>query len=97
MISPFALFPPEGLNFKVPNDVYKKHAEFALFELPTMLEKHSSTKMSTNHDFHRTTSLRKHKRNSSIILPAVGILMNACKNVSFAPDVEENIFKHDKY
>ncbi len=91
MNSPFAMYPPEGLHFEKPDDngKYIKHAEFAIYAVPRLLDKHSSVYLPKNTDFKRTASIRKHKRNSSIILPGVGILMNASKNVSFSPNVQE--------
>ena len=98
MISAFAMFPPEGLTFEKPDPnryKYKKHAEIALYAVPRMLNTHSSTKLYEDYD--QIVRNRKHKRHSSIILPAVGILMNANKTVSFAPSIEEKTYKHDKW
>lgn len=98
MTSPFAMYPPESLHFDKPNDVdkYIKYTEFAIYKIPKLLDKHSSVHLPNNTDFKRTAFLRKHKRTSSIILPTAGILMNACKNVSFSSSLMEKQYKLDK-
>ena len=95
MESAFAMFPPKGLIFEQPKDTYKfqKYAEFAIYNLPQMLEKHSSSKICDNYIMN--ISKRKHKRNNSIVTDTAGILMGACKNVSFSPNVEIKTFKKD--
>lgn len=95
METPFAMFVPQGLKFEKPKDTYKfrKYAEFALHNMPQMLDKHSSCQL-CNH-YEKMTNTRKHKRKHSIVIDTVGILMGACKNVSFSPNVETKTFKRD--
>lgn len=96
MASAFAMNIPEGLFFERPDEnsyKYRKYAEIALYAVPNMLSKHSSTKLYDCCDL----SMRKHKRSSSIILPTVGILMNASKNVTFSSIVKEITFKNDRW
>lgn len=98
MTSAFAMNIPEGLFFERPDEnsyKYRKYAENALYAVPTMLSKHSSSKLCNNYE--NNIGMRKHKRRNSIILPTVGILMNACKNVSFSPIVQEKTFKKDRW
>lgn len=94
MTSAFAMNIPEGLFFERPDEnsyKYRKYAEVALYALPTMPSKHSSSKLCDNYE--KTARIRKHKRSNSIILPTVGILMNASKNVTFSTTVHEKTFK----
>lgn len=97
MESVFAMFPPAGLTFQRPDDTYKykQYAEFALFKLPPMLEKHSSSRLSD--DYKKIVDTRKHKRNSSIVIETAGILMNACRTVSFSNNVETKIYKKNAW
>jgi hypothetical protein len=96
MSSAFAMNIPEGLFFEIPDEnsyKYKKYAEIALYAVPNMLSKHSSMKLYNFCDVNK----RKHKRSSSIILPTVGILMNASRNVTFSANVQEKTFKQDRW
>lgn len=97
MESAFALFPPEGLVFEKPKDTnkFQKYAEFALYNLPQMLEKHSSSRLCDN--YLKIARSRKHKRSNSIVIDTSGILMGACKNVSFSPNVETKTYKKDAW
>lgn len=98
MESAFAMFAPKGLIFEKPNDTayqYKKYAEFALYNLPRMLDKHSSCKLCDN--FKTIATTRKHKRSSSIVIGTAGILMGACKTVSFSPNVSTKTYKKDAW
>lgn len=96
MTSAFATNIPEGLFFIRPDEnsyKYKKYAENALYVVPNMLSKHSSSKLYDKANL----SIRKHKRSNSIILPTAGILMNANKYVTFSPTVQEKTFKNDRW
>jgi hypothetical protein len=95
MQSPFAMYAPKGLTFEKPKETYKfqKYAEFTLYKLPTMLDKHSSSKLCDNDKMVKNN--RKHKRNNSIVIETAGILMNACKTVSFSSNVEIKTYKKD--
>jgi hypothetical protein len=97
MESPFAMFPPKGLGFEKPEVSYKyrQYAEFALYRLPPMLDKHSSSRLCD--DYKISTNTRKHKRNNSIVTGTAGILMNACKTVSFSHNVEKKTYKKDAW
>jgi hypothetical protein len=99
METPFAISLPEGVAFYKPKGAaYKlrKYAEFALNNLPQMLDKHSSCTLCDNNK--NNVSRKKHKRNSSIIIGTAGILMGACKkNVSFSPIVKTKTYKKDAW
>lgn len=97
MESPFAMFPPEGLVFETSNDTYKfvNYAKFALYNLPQMLDKHSSSRLCD--DNKNIKMKKKHKRRNSIVIESAGILMNACKHVSFSSNIQTKIYKKDEY
>lgn len=97
METPFAMFPPKGFIFEKPKETHKfqKYAEFALYNLPQMLDKHSSSKLCE--DYQRITQIRKHKRNNSLVIGTAGILVSARKNVSFSPNVEIKTYKKDAW
>lgn len=97
MESPFAMFPPEGLIFEPPNNTNKfvKYAKFALYNLPQILDKYSSSRLCD--DYKITKSKRKHKRKNSIVIESAGILVNACKHVSFSPNIQTIIYKKDEH
>ena len=96
MVSPFAMFPPEGLMFEEENDTYqfKKYVEFAVYNMPQMLDKHSSSRLCNNSKMIVDTT--KQRRNS-IVIESAGILMNACKTVCFSPHVETKTYKKDAW
>lgn len=97
MESPFAMFPPEGLIFEPPNNTYKfvKYAKFALYNIPQTLDKYSSSRLYDDNKI--IESKRKHKRKNSIVIETAGILMNACKRVSFSPNIQIKIYKKDEH
>jgi hypothetical protein len=100
MNSPFASYCPEGVLFEPPRMVsdhkYKKHAEFALYVLPKMLDTHASLPVNTISM--KKIKHRKHRRSNSIVNDCAGILMNAsAKTVSFSPIVCKKEFKTDMW
>lgn len=95
--SPFEKFWPQGMHFENPNEdkyKYKQYLRFAVYKLPTVLERHSSETL-LNHPRHAFEH-RKLKKSKSIVLDNVGVVKNAlCKEVSFSPVVNVKTYKDE--